>query len=150
MPMGYGPLNTPSINGSSCKTLLPSSVSTLNRWKHKSDIWLERLHSYNTHWVIAPVSHRQGHLRPVASHSSVKHWPDAPARAEHVEGLGEAVVVNDARVDREDSHQQDYVAPCKHHAEHLPQSRRKTRQHIQDISTENKKSSISAIMSINK
>lgn len=62
------------------------------------------------------------HLRPVASHSRVKHGPDTPARAEHVEGFGEAVVVNDTRVDREDSHQQDNVAASKHHAEHLLQN----------------------------
>lgn len=31
MPMGYGPLNTPSNAGSNCKTLLVSSVANLNR-----------------------------------------------------------------------------------------------------------------------
>lgn len=61
----------------------------------------------------------QWHLRPVAPHSRIEHRPDAPARAKQIEGLRETVVVNDARVNREDSHKQDDVAPCKHHAEHL-------------------------------
>lgn len=33
MPMGYGPLNTPSIVGSNCKTLESLSVSNLNRMR---------------------------------------------------------------------------------------------------------------------
>lgn len=33
MPIGYGPLKTPSIVGSNCKTLLPSSVSNLSRMR---------------------------------------------------------------------------------------------------------------------
>ncbi len=57
-------------------------------------------------------------LRPVGSFWA-KHGPDAPPRAKHVEWLWEAVVINDARIDGEDSHQQDDVAASKHHVEHL-------------------------------
>lgn len=31
MPIGYGPLNTPATAGSSCKSVLPASVSNLNK-----------------------------------------------------------------------------------------------------------------------
>lgn len=48
----------------------------------------------------------EGYLRPGEVVSArVEHGPDAPARAKQVEGLGEAVVVDDAGVDREDAHQ---------------------------------------------
>lgn len=57
-------------------------------------------------------------LRPVGSFGT-EHWPDTPTRTKHVQGLGEAVVVNDASVDREDPHQEDDVAPSKDHVEHL-------------------------------
>jgi len=57
-------------------------------------------------------------LRPVGSFGA-KHGPDTPTRAEHVQGLGEAVVVNDASVDGKDPHQKDDIATSKHHVEHL-------------------------------
>lgn len=141
MPMGYGPLNTPSTVGSNCKTLLPSSTSNLNRMRIP-------ISDYSGNWVKAPISDYQWHLRPVASCSSVEHGPDTPARAEQVEGLGEAVVVNDPSVDWEDSHQQDDVASCKHHAEHLPQNNQwEIIWNPKGYSK--KKSCISALMNIN-
>lgn len=77
---------------------------------------------------VVPKQHRptQQHSkrrrsRPVASDLRVKHGPDAPAGAENIQGLGEAVVVDDPGVDGEDPHQQDDVAARKHHVEHLPQ-----------------------------
>lgn len=57
-------------------------------------------------------------LRPVGSFGA-EHGPNAPSRAEHVEGFGEAVVVNDASVDGKQAHQQDDVAAGKDHVEHL-------------------------------
>lgn len=39
-----------------------------------------------------------------------EHGPDTPGRAEDVERLGKAVVVNKARVDGEDPHEQDQIA----------------------------------------
>lgn len=54
--------------------------------------------------------------RPVAF---VEHWPDAPGGTEHVEGLGEAVVVDEPRVRGEQPHQQDDVPTTEHHVEHL-------------------------------
>ena len=74
-----------------------------------------------------------GHVRPVAAYSGVEHGPDAPARAEDVEGLGEAVVVDDARIDGEQAHQEDDVAARKHHAEHLAETHGRT-----DRGTQNK------------
>ena len=56
--------------------------------------------------------------RPVASLVD-EHGPHAPPGAEHVEGLGEAVVVDEAGVDGEQPHQQDDVAAGKHHVEYL-------------------------------
>lgn len=64
---------------------------------------------------------RRSFLRPVASDARVEHGPHAPAGAEDVQRLGEAVVVDDAGVDGEDPHQQDDVAAREHHVEHLPQ-----------------------------
>lgn len=49
----------------------------------------------------------------------IEHWPDAPGGTEHVEGLGEAVVVDEARVRGEQPHQQDDVSTTEHHVEHL-------------------------------
>ena len=46
-------------------------------------------------------------------HASLEHGVDAPARSEQVEGLGEAVVVDEAGVDGEHAHQQDDVAALK-------------------------------------
>lgn len=57
-------------------------------------------------------------LRPVSAFGT-KHGPDAPPRAEHVERLREAVVVNDSGVHGKEPHQQDDVAASKHHVEHL-------------------------------
>lgn len=78
---------------------------------------------------VVPKHHRLLHskrrrLRPVASYSRVKHGPHAPARAENIQRLGEAVVVDDPGVDGEDPHQQDDVAARKHHVEHLSQKSR--------------------------
>lgn len=42
-----------------------------------------------------------------------EHGPDAPRRAEDVESLGEAVVVNEARVNGEDAHEEDEIAPVE-------------------------------------
>lgn len=56
--------------------------------------------------------------RPVGSFGA-KHGPNAPSRAKHIEGFGEAVVVNDASVDGKQAHQQDDVATGKDHVEHL-------------------------------
>lgn len=39
-----------------------------------------------------------------------EHGLDAPGRAEDVERLGEAVIVDQARVDGEDAHKEDEVA----------------------------------------
>lgn len=47
---------------------------------------------------IEQESPSEADLRPVGSFGA-EHGPNAPSRAEHVEGLGEAVVVNDAGVD---------------------------------------------------
>ena len=44
---------------------------------------------------------------------------DVPLGAEDVERLAEAVVVDEARVETEGSHQQDDVATREDHAEHL-------------------------------
>lgn len=49
----------------------------------------------------------------------IEHGPDAPGGAEHVEGFGEAVVVDEASVGGEQPHQQDDVATTEHHVEHL-------------------------------
>lgn len=49
----------------------------------------------------------------------IEHWPDTPGGTEHVEGLGEAVVVDEARVRGEQPHQQDDVSTTEHHVEHL-------------------------------
>lgn len=57
-------------------------------------------------------------LRPVSSFGA-KHGPDAPSRAKHIQWFGEAVIVNDASVDREDPHQEDDVTTSKHHVKHL-------------------------------
>lgn len=117
MPIGYGPLNTPLMAGSSCKSLFPSSVSNLNRMRKPVNL--------RTSVPPAPVQasgeDNQRYSRPVAAHSRVEHGPDTPAGAKHIQRLGEAVVVNDPGVDGEDSHEQDDVAAGKHHAEHLPQ-----------------------------
>lgn len=72
----------------------------------------ERSHLLGT----APLSGSQLYSRPVAPG---EHGPHTPGGAEHVEGLGEAVVVDEASVDGEESHQQDDVAPAEHHGEHL-------------------------------
>ena len=50
------------------------------------------------------------HLLPCAVS---KHGPDAPRRAKDVESLGEAVVVNEARVNGEDAHEEDEIAPVE-------------------------------------
>lgn len=71
---------------------------------------------------INPGNRSWRHVRPVASHPRVEHGPDAPAGAEDVERLGEAVVVDDPRVHGEEAHEQDDVAAAKQHVEHLPQS----------------------------
>lgn len=42
-----------------------------------------------------------------------EHGLDTPRRAEDVESLGEAVVVNQTRVNGEDSHEQDEIAPVE-------------------------------------
>lgn len=42
-----------------------------------------------------------------------EHGLDTPRRAEDVERLGEAVVVNQARVNGEDTHEQDEIAPIE-------------------------------------
>lgn len=42
-----------------------------------------------------------------------EHGLDAPGRAKDVESLGEAVVVNEARVNGEDAHEEDKVAPME-------------------------------------
>lgn len=42
-----------------------------------------------------------------------EHGSDTPRRAEDVESLGEAVVVNEARVNGEDAHEEDEVAPLE-------------------------------------
>lgn len=42
-----------------------------------------------------------------------EHGLDAPRRAKDVERLGEAVVVNHPRVNREDAHEQDEIAPVE-------------------------------------
>lgn len=88
-------------------------------------------HDEKTTVRVVPKHHRpaQQHskrrlLRPVASYLRVKHGPHAPARAENIQRLGEAVVVDDPGVDGEDPHQQDDVAARKHHVEHLPQKSR--------------------------
>lgn len=48
------------------------------------------------------TSHRRPYLLPRAIS---EHGPNAPGRAEDVERLGEAVVVDQARVDGEDAHE---------------------------------------------
>lgn len=53
-----------------------------------------------------------------------KHGPDAPRRAEDVEGLGEAVVVNEARVNGEDAHEEDEIAPVEEGVPDLPRGDR--------------------------
>lgn len=44
----------------------------------------------------------------------MKHGPNTPGRAEDVEGLGEAVVVNQPSVYREHSHEQYNIASPDH------------------------------------
>lgn len=63
-------------------------------------------------------------LRPVGSFRT-KHGPDAPSRAEHIEGFRETVIVNDSSVDGEDPHQEYDVATSKHHVEHLQKKKKK-------------------------
>lgn len=49
--------------------------------------------------------------RPVG----LKHGPNTPGRAEDVEGLGEAVIVNQASVYGEHSHEQDNIPSSDNH-----------------------------------
>jgi len=60
----------------------------------------------------------QQNSRPVGS-LGVEHGSDTPPGAEHVERLGEAVVVDEAGVHGEQPHQQNDVAAGKHHCENL-------------------------------
>ena len=71
---------------------------------------------------------RESNSRPVAS-LGAEHGPHAPPGAEHVQGLGEAVVVDDARVDGEQPHQQDDVAAGEHHVEYLQRGAARGRKH---------------------
>lgn len=56
-------------------------------------------------------------LRPVTLRE--KHGPHTPAWAKHVDGLWEAVIVDQSGVDWEYPHQKNDVASCKNHAKHL-------------------------------
>lgn len=49
----------------------------------------------------------------------LEHGLDAPARAEDVERLREAVVVNESGIHREHTHHQDDISPVKKHVPHL-------------------------------
>lgn len=59
---------------------------------------------------------RSTNLRPVCFR---EHGPNTPAWAEHVERFGEAVVVDEPRVNGEGPHQEDHVAAAEHRVEHL-------------------------------
>ena len=54
-----------------------------------------------------------------------EHGLDAPRRTEDVERLGEAVVVNQARVDGEDAHEEDEVAPVEEGVPNLAPGRQR-------------------------
>lgn len=53
-----------------------------------------------------------------------EHGSDTPRRAEDVERLGEAVVVNQARVDGEDAHKENQIASMEEGVPDLPQGDR--------------------------
>lgn len=52
-----------------------------------------------------------------------EHGLNAPPRAKYIEGLGEAVVVNEPRVDREKPHHQDDVTSVEKHQPYLKRDR---------------------------
>ena len=78
-------------------------------WVHLDDQW---------------VTHLCPNLPPCAIS---EHGLDTPGRAEDVQRLGEAVVVDQARVDGEDAHEKDEVAPMEEGVPNLaPGSQRTT------------------------
>lgn len=80
---------------------------------------IEKSLSNETTWELTELASQSvADLRPVGSFAA-EHGTNAPSRAKHVEGFGEAVVVNDASVDGKEAHQQDDVATGKDHVEHL-------------------------------
>lgn len=54
-------------------------------------------------------------LRPIR----YEHWPYAPGRSKDIERLGKAIIVDEASVDGEHTHQQNNVPSAEHHAKHL-------------------------------
>lgn len=53
-----------------------------------------------------------------------EHWSDTPRRAEDIERLGEAVIVNQARVDGEDAHKENQIASMEEGVPDLAQGDR--------------------------
>lgn len=56
-----------------------------------------------------------------------EHGSDTPRRTKDVERLGEAVVVNQARVDGEDAHKEDQIAPVEEGVPNLASGRQRGR-----------------------
>ena len=55
-----------------------------------------------------------------------EHGLDTPGRAKDVQRLGEAVVIDQARVDGEDAHEEDEVAPMEEGVPNLAPRRQRT------------------------
>ena len=94
--------------------------AALSRTRHRSP-WHE-----NNHWVHLDdqwVTHLCPNLPPCAIS---EHRLDTPGRAEDVQRLGEAVVIDQARVDGEDAHEEDEVAPMEEGVPNLAPERQKT------------------------
>lgn len=56
-----------------------------------------------------------------------EHGPDTPRRAKDVESLGEAIVVNKTRVNGEDAHEEDEIAPVEEGIPDLASGRQRGR-----------------------
>lgn len=56
------------------------------------------------------------HLRPVGF---LKHWPDTPGWAKHIEWLWETVIIDQASINGERTHQQYNVAATENNVEYL-------------------------------
>lgn len=65
-------------------------------------------------------------LRPIIS---IEHWPYAPGWPEDIKRLGKAIIVDEASVDGEDTHQQNNVPATEHSAEHLGARRKMSMRH---------------------
>lgn len=75
---------------------------------------------------MSPSSQRRDFCNPVMNNIrpllTGEHGLDAPARAEDVERFGEAIVVNEARVDGEEPHHENNVAPVEEGCPYLQRS----------------------------